>query len=175
MDRSSKSRLLKHYSELFNNCEAIFLMQNSGLSVPDSRSVRTQLKKIGSKFMVIKNNLAKIALDDSKFSQIKSLLFGPIVVACCTEPVSTSKLLVKICKDKGKLDIIGAAIAETPLNKQEVMALSKMLTQDEIRAKITILINAAACKIARAICEPRVKLIRIFQSYAKNNKHFIGG
>ena len=81
MDRISKEKLVASYSKLFNNYEAIFLVKNSGLSVLDSRSIRSQFKKIDSKFIVTKNSLAKIALNDTKFSNAQELFNGPGVVA----------------------------------------------------------------------------------------------
>jgi large subunit ribosomal protein L10 len=63
--------------------------------------------------------------------------------------------------------LIGGAILDKQLNKDDVIALSKMLTQNEIRAKIAGLVNAAASKIARVLNEPGAKLARVMKSYAE--------
>ena len=167
MDRISKEKLVANYSRLFNDYEAIFLIKNSGLSVLDSRSIRLQFKKIDSKFIVTKNSLAKIALNDTKFSKAQELFNGPVVVAYSDDPVSTSKLLVKLCNDNNKIEIIGGAVLDRQFSKEEVVSLSKMLTQKEIRAKIVGLVNAAAGKIVRVLSEPNAKLARVIKSYAE--------
>lgn len=167
MDRINKKKLVANYSRLFHNYESIFLVRNSGLSVLDSRSIRSQFKKIESKFMVTKNSLAKVALNDTKFSNVQELFSGPVAVAYSDDPVSASKLLMKICSDNDKIDVIGGAVLGKQLSKKEVIALSKMLTQDEIRAKIAGLVNAAGGKIVRLLNEPSAKLARVVRSYAK--------
>jgi large subunit ribosomal protein L10 len=167
VDRISKEKLVANYSRLFNDYEAIFLIKNSGLSVLDSRSIRSQFKKIDSKFIVTKNSLAKIALNDTKFSKVQELFNGPVVVAYSDDPVSTSKLLVKLYNDNNKIEIIGGAVLDRQFSKEEVVSLSKMLTQKEIRAKIVGLVNAAAGKIVRVLSEPNAKLARVIKSYAE--------
>ena len=171
MDRISKEKLVASYSKLFNDYEAIFLVKNSGLSVLDSRSIRSQFKKIDSKFIVTKNSLAKIALNDTKFSNAQEFFNGPVVVAYSDDPVSTSKLLVKLCNDNDKIEIIGGAILDRRLNKNEVVSLSKILTQNEIRAKIIGLVNAVASKVARVLSEPNAKLARVIKSYAEKQQN----
>ena len=153
MDRISKEKLVASYSKLFNDYEAIFLVKNSGLSVLDSRSIRSQFKKIDS--------------NDTKFSNSHEFFYGPVVVDYSDDPVSTSKLLVKLCNDNDKIEIIGGAILDRRLNKNEVVSLSKMLTQNEIRAKIIGLVNAVASKVARVLSEPNAKLARVIKSYAE--------
>ena len=167
MDRINKEKLVANYSKLFDDYEAIFLVRNSGLSVLDSRSIRSQFKKIDSKFMVTKNSLAKIALNNTKFSSIQESFNGPIAVTYSDDPVSTSKLLIKLCSNNDKMEVIGGAILDKQLSKDDVIALSKMLTQNEIRAKIAGLVNAAASKIARVLNEPSAKLARVMKSYAE--------
>ncbi|WP_162298309.1 50S ribosomal protein L10 [Candidatus Aquarickettsia rohweri] len=167
MDKASKEKLVANYSKLFNNYEAIFLIKNSGLSVLDSKSIRSQFKKIDSKFMVAKNSLAKIALKDTKFSSIHEHFTGPIAVAYSDDPVSASKLLIKFCEQNDKIDVVSGAILDKTLNKEEVIALSKMLTQEEIRAKIIGLVNAAASKVVRVLNEPGAKLARVIKAYAE--------
>ncbi len=167
MDRINKEKLVASYSKLFDDYEAIFLVRNSGLSVLDSRSIRSQFKKIDSKFMVTKNSLAKIALNDTKFSNVREFFNGPIAVTYSDDPVSTSKLLIELCSNNDKIEVIGGAILDKQLSKDDVVALSKMLTQNEIRAKIAGLVNAAAGKIARVLNEPSAKLARVMKSYAE--------
>jgi len=167
VDRINKEKLVASYSKLFDDYEAIFLVRNSGLSVLDSRSIRSQFKKIDSKFMVTKNSLAKIALNDTKFSNVREFFNGPIAVTYSDDPVSTSKLLIELCSNNDKIEVIGGAILDKQLSKDDVVALSKMLTQNEIRAKIAGLVNAAAGKIARVLNEPSAKLARVMKSYAE--------
>ena len=70
-----------------------------------------------------------------------------------------------------QIEIIGGAILDRRLNKNEVVSLSKMLTQNEIRAKIIGLVNAVASKVARVLSEPNAKLARVIKSYAEKQQN----
>jgi large subunit ribosomal protein L10 len=117
--------------------------------------------------MVMKNSLAKIALKNTNFLGAQDLFFGPVVIAFSNEPVSTSKLLIKICSAGSKLDVIGGMVLDKLLDKEEVISLSKMPSKDEVRTKIVGLINAAASNILRVLNEPKLKLCGVFKTYAE--------
>ncbi len=167
MDRVSKEKLIISYAELFNKYEAVFLVKNLGLSVVDSKFIRAKLKPAGAKFMVAKNSLAKIAIAKTKFADIEGLFVGPMVVAYADDPIAVSKILVQFRKEGKKLEIVGGAMLGKQLGESDIISLSHMLTQDEIRAKIIGLVNAAASKIARVLKEPGSKLARVVKAYAE--------
>jgi large subunit ribosomal protein L10 len=168
MDRVNKEELVTSYSRLFDSYKAVFLIRNLGLSVVDSRSIGSHLKKIDSRFMVTKNSLARIALKDTKFLGVRGYFTGPIAVAYSDDPVSASQILVKFCRhNNGKADIVGGAILDKSLDKKEIIALSEMPTQDEIRAKIINLANAVSTKIVRTLGEPGVRLVRVIKAYTE--------
>ena len=171
MDKASKERLVAKYVELFDGHEAFFLVKNAGLSVLDSKYIRAKFKPIEAKFMVAKNSLAKIALTKAKFSNASDLFVGPVAVAYADDPISVSKLLVEFCKEGKKLEIIGGNILGKQLGKDDIISLSKMPTENEIRAKIIGLVRAVASKIVTVLNEPGGKLARVISAYSKNNKH----
>ena len=59
---------------------------------------------------------------------------------------------------------------EKQLSEDDVVNLSKMPTQEESRARIIGLINAAASKIVTVLKEPNNKLTRVIKAYSENNK-----
>jgi len=167
VNRISKEEIVRNYSVLFNSYQSIFLVRNLGLSVLDIKSIRSQFKSVNSKFMVVKNSLAKIALKNTQFSTTQEYFCGPIALIYSNDPISASKILIKICNDYSKAEVMNGMTSESCLTRDEVIALSKMLTQDEIRAKIMGLITAVAGKLARVVQEPNAKLVRVMQSYVK--------
>ena len=171
MDKVSKEKLVVKYRELFDRHEAFFLVKNFGLSVTDSKSIRTKLKPVGAKFIVTKNSLAKIALTKTKFSSISDLFIGPIAITYTDDPISTSKLLVEFLKEGKKLEIIGGNMLSKQLGRDDIINLSKMPTQKEIRATIIGLVQAVASKIVTVLKEPSGKLARVINAYSKKDEH----
>lgn len=171
MDRINKQKLVTNYSELLANHDSIFIVKNLGLSVLEAKSIRAQLKKSNAKFVVTKNSLAKIALNNTKFSGIQKIYNGPLATTYSNDPVSTSKLLIKLCLTYNKIEVVGAAILGKQLNKDDVLSLSKMLTQDENRARIISLVNASSSKMIRLLTEPAAKIARILKCHVKKQSN----
>lgn len=165
VDRASKQKLIRRYSELFSSYKAIFFVRNHGLSVLDSRSVRSELRKNGAQFLFIKNSLARMALSDQKLSARKHL-FGPVAIASSNNPIPLARLLVKMCNLNDRLDVVGAIDTDKVLSKDEVVILSKMPTQDEIRVRIIHLFNVVAYKVSTTLNEPAIRMVRVLQSCA---------
>lgn len=166
MDKTNKQALIRRYSELFDKHKAVFFVRNSGLSVSDSRSIRLQLKASGIRFLFIKNSLAKISLGNEKALEASKYFVGPLAVVYSNNPLSLSRLLVKICKINDKLDITGGIDTGKIISKDEITTLSTMPTQEEIRVIIISLFNAAALKVVTIFNEPAIRIARVCQSYA---------
>jgi large subunit ribosomal protein L10 len=167
VDRINKERLVKSYGQLFDKYNSVFLVKNNGLSVIDSKAIRSKFKLAGSKFLVVKNSLAKIAISKTKFSTIDELLVGPVAMACTDDPVAVAKLLVGFCKDSKNMEIIGGVMLGKQIDHDAVIDLSKLLGEKEIRAKIICVLNAAATKLVSVLRAPGNKLARVTKSYAE--------
>jgi len=168
--RVEKDKLVSSYSQLFNSYESIFLTKNLGLSVSDSRSIKQRISKIDSRFIFIKNSLAKIALNDTQFSGIRSFFSGPITITYSNDPITTSRILVSICNNS-KLDIIGGVAFGKIISKKDIDSLSKMPTLTEIRKSIFFLINTPIAKIISILNVHTVKITHIIKSYAEKQQN----
>lgn len=170
MDRISKQKLIRDYSELFDKYKAVFFVRNKGLSVSESESIRSQLKKSKTRFLFIKNSLARKALDGKCALEAKPYLFGPLAIACSDDPIPSSRLLIKVCGLTCKLDIVGGMSSGKVLNKDDVSTLATMPTQDEIRVMLIHLLRSTAFKVVTILNKPAVTMARMLQSYAATKK-----
>jgi len=167
VNRVSKKKLVAIYSKIFADSEALFFVENLGMSVLESRSMRLQFSQIGSKFLFVKNSLVGIALDGTRFNSIIESLKGPTILITSNDPVSTSKLIVSLYNSDNKIKLITAHAFGEQLDKDGIVSLSKMPTQDEVRAQIACLVNAAASKVVLTLSEPARQLGRVVKHYSK--------
>ena len=63
MDKAGKAVALEAYKKVFADAGVIVVTQYSGLTVRELTDLRSKLKSEGAALKVIKNRLAKIALD----------------------------------------------------------------------------------------------------------------
>jgi large subunit ribosomal protein L10 len=167
VDRQKKEILITKYTKIFDDTSSLFFVKNLGLHVSDSKDIRSEFKPFGARFFVAKNTLAKLAISKTKFSDYGDYFSGPVAVACAGDPVAAAKLLVSFVEKGKKIEILGGAIEGKLLSVDDVVNLSKLPSEDEIRSKLIGLMKAAASKITRIVVEPASKLVRVIDAYSK--------
>lgn len=123
--RICKERMIKELSDRLKANENIFVTDCTGLNVADLGKLRTSLKGAKASYIVIKNNLGKLALKNVKKDALAPLIEGTIGLALGTgDPILTSKALVRFSKDSGKLKIKGAMLDAQMVDEAQIRELS---------------------------------------------------
>lgn len=166
MDRAQKAEAVSHLNGVFNTAGVVVVTHYSGLSVSELSSLRGDLREVGGTFRVIKNRLARFALEGTPVDSIKELFSGPTAIAFSDDPVAAPKAIAKFAKANDKLVILGGVMGATALDVAGVKVLAELPSLDEIRGKIAGLINAPATKIARVLQAPGGQIARVLSAYA---------
>lgn len=167
MDRNQKADVVSALNATFAELGVVVVTRNLGMTVAQSTDLRQKMRDAGATFKVTKNRLAKIALKDTQYEQISSLLTGPIALASSVDPVAAAKVVIDFAKTNDKLEIVGGAMGEMLLDAEGVKALASMPSLDELRAKLIGLIVAPATKLATVTQAPAAQLARVFNAYAE--------
>ena len=77
MDRVAKEKVVSDLTKKFDESNFFILTHNNGLSVYEITSLRNKLREAGSTFKVVKNSLAKIAVNDTKVKDLSEYFNGP--------------------------------------------------------------------------------------------------
>ena len=165
MDRSQKADLVAELKNVFTETSVVVVTRNLGLSVAQSTELRLKMRDAGAQFKVAKNQLALIAIEDTRYKPIGDFLKGPTALATSGDPVAAAKVAVDFAKTTDRFEIVGGAMGDTILDVNGIKALAALPSLDELRAKIVGLIQAPATKIARTVSEPGAQLARIFAAY----------
>jgi large subunit ribosomal protein L10 len=169
MDKAGKAVALEAYKEVFADAGVIVVTQYSGLTVRELTDLRTKLKAEGANLKVIKNRLAKIALDGKGGDAAGAMFVGPVAVAFSSDPVAASKVVADFAKTNDKLVLIGALMGDQVLDQNGVKQLASLPSLDQLRGKIIGLIQAPATKIAGVVAAPAAQLARVVGAYASKD------
>ncbi|MBB6122416.1 50S ribosomal protein L10 [Sphingobium subterraneum] len=167
MDRTQKSEVVTTLHATFAEIGVVVVTRNLGLTVAQSTDLRQKMREAGAQFKVTKNRLANIALKDTQYEQLGTLLTGPIALATSHDPVAAARVVVDFAKTNDKLEIVGGAMGATLLDANGVKALASMPSLDELRGKIVGLLQAPATKVATVLQAPAAQLARVFNAYAE--------
>lgn len=166
MDRAEKAQSVEALRGIFASSGVVVVSHYAGLSVAEMTSLRVRLRQAGAGLKVVKNRLAKIALEGTPGAEVSRMFKGPVAIAYSADPVSAPKVAVAYAKEKDQFVLIGAVMGATVLDEKGVQALATMPSLDELRGKIVGLLKAPATKIAGVIQAPGSQLARVLSAYA---------
>ena len=167
VDRAEKREMVGFLEEVFADSGSVVVTQYIGLTVAEMTDLRRQMKDAGAKFKVIKNRLAKIALENGDRSVASEMFKGPVGIAYGIDPVAAPKVLTEYAKKNEKLVIIGGAMGAEVFDAEGVRALAKMPSREEVIASIVGALMAPASNLAGAITAPASNIAGILKTIAE--------
>jgi len=165
VSRAQKANEIKELNERFTKDELVVVTHYSGLTVADMTELRAKLREEGADYKVTKNSLAKLALKDTQFEQISDMFTGPTGVATSVDSVAAAKAAYNFAKTNDKLVILGGALGAKLLSTEEIEALAKLPSLDEIRSKLVGLLVAAPTKLVGIMQAPARDLVGVTKAY----------
>lgn len=132
-----------------------------GLTVVELTELRKRARESGVYLRVVKNSLAKRAVEGTDFECIQEGLVGPLVLAFSIEdPGAAGRLIKDFSKEHKKLETKLVSIGGQMYDASELDRLSKLPTYDQAIAMLMAVMKAPVEKFVRTLAEPHGKLVR---------------
>ena len=160
MNRNQKTDLVKTLHGTFEDSASVVVVHCIGLTVAESTDLRNKMRNDNCSFRVTKNKITRLALKDTKYQHMDEMFRGPTAIGSSKDPVMAAKVLVDFANENEKLVIIGGGLEDKSLSKNDVVALAKLPSLNDLRGKLIGLLQAPASKIARLTKEPASKVLR---------------
>jgi large subunit ribosomal protein L10 len=132
--------------------------------------LRQRFGAVGAQFRVIKNRLAKIALDNSGNGAARDMFVQPTGIAFSADPVAPAKVAADFAKTNQKFVIIGGFLGKSLLDENGVKALATIPSLDELRAQLCGVLGAPATKLARTLNAPGVGLVTVLDAWRRKQE-----
>ena len=142
--------------------QALILTEYAGLTVKEQNMLRTEADKSGGAFMVAKNNLLRLALQEKSKDLAKDLdsfLEGPTAVLFSPDAVGAAKIVSEFAKDHDKLKIKTGVMDDKIITFAEITALSKLPSRDQLLASLLAQLQAPAQALVRQLQAPMQNLV----------------
>lgn len=132
-----------------------------GISVEQLTELRKASREQGVYLRVVKNTLARRAVEGTDFACIQDGLVGPLILGFSLEdPGSAGRVFADFSKKTDKLVVKLFAVGGKQYPGSELDRLSKLPTKDQALAMLMGLMKAPIEKFVRTVAEPPAKLAR---------------
>ena len=124
--------MVEEVSALVAKAQTIVVAEYRGLDVDAVTKLRKQARSQGVQLRVLKNTLARRAVNGTPFAGLSDKLVGPLVYGFSADPVAAAKVLSSFAKDHDKLVVKGGAMANFVMDEKGVKALATMPSREEL-------------------------------------------
>lgn len=169
MLKSNKKKFVEELETIYKTSNSVIMTHYHGLTVAEITKLRSNLRKNGASFKVIKNTLSKIAASNTGLVDGEEFFSGPTAIAYSEDPVSAAKEVVEFAKTNDNLKIVGGVVNNEVLGVSSIEQLAKLPSLDVLRGKIVGILQAPAANLARVVQAPASALARVVQAYADKN------
>ena len=160
LNLSEKQAVVAETSAEIAKAQSIIVAEYRGLEVGKITSLRKQAREGGVYLRVLKNTLARRAVEGTPFAGLADKMVGPLIYGISTDPVAAAKVLSAFAKDNDKLVVKGGAMANFVMDANGVKALASMPSRDELIAKLMATMQAPIAQFVRTLNEVPSRLVR---------------
>jgi len=156
-----KKTIVAEVESVATSAQSVIAAEYRGLTVEQMTQLRSEARNSGVHLRVVKNTLARIALERTDYSCMKELLTGPLVLAFSEEdPSSAAKVISDFAKKNECLKVKAVALCGKLLTPKDVEILAKMPTRDQAISMLMAVMKAPVEKFVRTLAEPTNKFAR---------------
>jgi large subunit ribosomal protein L10 len=169
--RQKKGELIEEYRELVRNSGALVFTNYRGISVKQINSLRGKMKDSGGDYVVTKNTLLRVALEQEGRITPAELLAGPNAVVFTSEDVAKSVTALKDWIKAAKVvEITGAILESSALDATSAEKLSDLPTKEQVLSSILGTLNAPAGTLVRVLNAPLSSLVRVINAHVEKEQ-----
>ena len=160
LNLEEKKEVVAEVSARLKKAQAVVLAEYRGIAVEDITGLRKEARASGVYLRVLKNTLARRAVQGTPFEKLADQMVGPLAYGISDDPVAAAKVLSAYAKKNEKLVIKGGAMPGQVMNAKEVGQLATMPSREELLAKLLGTMQAPIAKFVQTLNEVPGKFVR---------------
>ncbi len=162
MARPEKVAQVEAVRAIFTSARSVVLNDFTGLDVEKISQLRRICRENGVEFRVVKNTLARRGVEGTPAEELAKFFEGPTALAYSTEAEHLpAKVLAKFAEEHEKPQFKAGFVEGKVIDLEQVIALSKLPSREELIAKLLGGIQAPATGLVACLQGPLRNLISV--------------
>lgn len=155
-----KKAVVAEVSEKLTGAQVAMLAEYRGLSVAQMTLLRRKAYDGKVYLRVVKNTLARRAVEGTSFECLKDQMVGPLAFAVSADPVAVAKILSEFAKDNEMLKIKAGAMSGKLISLAQIHALAVLPGREQLLAQLLGTMQAPVQKFVQTLNEVPAKFVR---------------
>lgn len=151
LNLSDKKAVVSEVSAQVAQTQTLVLAEYRGIQVGEMTQLRVKAREQGVYLRVLKNTLARRAVEGTVFADLSSEMTGPLIYSMSEDAVAAAKVLQDFAKGNDKLVIKCGSYAGKQLDKAGVTALANIPSREVLLSQLMGLMQSPVASFARAL------------------------
>jgi large subunit ribosomal protein L10 len=161
----AKQAVVTEVAAVAKTAQSAVAAQYRGLTVAEMTKFRVAARQAGVYVRVVKNTLARRAIEGTSFECMKGSLKGPLVLAFSREdPGAAARVVKGFAKEHDKLVTVALSIGGELYPASDIDRLASLPTLTDARTSLVRVLNAPMTKLVRLLSEPAAMLARTLKA-----------
>ena len=148
LNRSEKQAVIDEVTGLAAKAQTLVMAEYRGITVADMTKLRNDARGKGVTLSVLKNTLARRAVQGSAFEVASDQMTGPLIYGFSTDAVAAAKVVADFAKTNEKLVIRGGAFSGKALDVNGVKQLANIPPKEVLLAQLCGLLMSPISRTA---------------------------
>ena len=161
LNLEQKKAIVAEVNDVASSALSAIAAEYRGLTVEEMTALRREARNNGVYLRVVKNSLAKRAVENTEFACMQEGMTGPLILAFSqADPGAAARVIKDFAKEHKLLEVKMVSIGGKMLAPNDIDTLAKMPTYEQAISMLMALMKAPVEKLARTMKEVPGKLVR---------------
>jgi large subunit ribosomal protein L10 len=151
LNLNDKKAVVAEVAAKVATAQTIVVAEYRGIQVGHLTALRAKARDQGVYLRVLKNTLARRAVEGTAFADLASELTGPLIYSISDDAVAAAKVIADFAKTNDKLVLKAGNYAGKSLDKAAVAALANIPSREVLLAQVVGMMQAPVAGLARGL------------------------
>ena len=155
-----KQAMVSEVATKLQGAQSLIVAEYRGLNVERITQLRAKARTSGVWLRVLKNTLARRAVQGTPFEKLSEKMVGPLMYGISQDPVAGAKVLSEFAKENESFVIKAGAKPNAVMSAQDIKALAQLPSREQLIATLLGTLQAPMTKLVRTLNEVPARFVR---------------